>query len=371
MTASAYIGRYATSRRLGPAARHFLARPYTHRDICRVAILYEPNRISYAQVYPFVFYADAFARKYDVELRFFSTEMIDTLDFNKFDRVILQFWFTRNAAAFENVFEKSAASSAELVAFLDSFAHNDLRLASLLDGHIRFYLKKSLFRAQDQYRQPTLGDTNLTDYYNTAYHLEDRQVQWVIPNGFLSKLRLSPNFFTDPNLIQLFQTKRVDDLLAQPRDIDLHSRLGAKGSPWYTRMREHALQEVAALPDLRCASTGMVNPRQYQAELSRSRICLSPFGYGELCWRDIEAIANGAVLLKPDMSHLTTLPNLYEAGITYIPISWDFADLQEKVRWVLTHPAETDAIIREAYRRICKYLEDQQFVDDMQFLFQE
>lgn len=371
MTASAYIGRYAVTRRLGPVARRFLARPFTQRSRCRVAILYEPNRISYAQIYPFVFYADALARKYDIELRFFSTQMIDTLDFNRFDRVVLQFWFDRAPAEFEQLFAKVAASRAELVAFLDSFAHNDLRLAAMLDEHIRFYLKKSLFRTPDQYHQPTRGDTNLTDYYNTLYQIKDPQVQWAIPNGFLSKLRLSPNFFTDPNLIRLFQAHSVDALLAQPRDIDLHARLGAKGSAWYTQMRQHAVQAVSALSDLRSASTGMVTPRQYQAELSRSRMCFSPFGYGELCWRDIEAIAYGAVLIKPDMSHLTTLPDLYEADVTYIPVRWDFADLEEKVRWVLAHPADSDAIIREAHRRITTYLETDQFVGDMQFLFHE
>ena len=70
-------------------------------------------------------------------------------------------------------------------------------------------------------------------------------------------------------------------------------------------------------------------------ELQRSTACFSPFGYGELCWRDIEAIAAGAVLIKPDMSHLRTEPNLYRDGETYIACRWDFADLSDKVSEIL------------------------------------
>ena len=32
---------------------------------------------------------------------------------------------------------------------------------------------------------------------------------------------------------------------------------------------------------------------------------MSPFGFGEICYRDFEAMLNGACLIKPDVSHLT------------------------------------------------------------------
>ena len=39
----------------------------------------------------------------------------------------------------------------------------------------------------------------------------------------------------------------------------------------------------------------------------------------------------GAVLVKPDMSHLETLPDLYRPGETYLPVRWDFSDLGDVV----------------------------------------
>ena len=126
---------------------------------------------------------------------------------------------------------------------------------------------------------------------------------------------------------------------------------------------------VHSLEGVKVVSDGTVGQKQFNAELQTSRACFSPFGYGELCWRDIEAMAYGAVLLKPDMSHLTTLPDLYEAGVTYLPLAWDSSDLQEKTDWVLAHPDKASDITREAFRRVQTYLETDRFIDDMEPLF--
>lgn len=58
---------------------------------------------------------------------------------------------------------------------------------------------------------------------------------------------------------------------------------------------------------------------------------LSPFGWGELCLRDFEAVRAGSVLLKPDMGHLLTWPDIFIPFETYVPFSWDVDDLLDKV----------------------------------------
>jgi hypothetical protein len=96
----------------------------------------------------------------------------------------------------------------------------------------------------------------------------------------------------------------------------------------------------------------------------------SPFGYGELCWRDIEAIIAGAVLIKPDMTHLETRPNLFENNVTYLPVNWDFSNLEEVVEHAMANPELCNGIRNEAYNRIFKYLEQKTFVEDMAVLFE-
>ena len=68
--------------------------------------------------------------------------------------------------------------------------------------------------------------------------------------------------------------------------------------------------------------------------LIKTAVVVSPFGKGEICYRDFEALFSGCVLIKPDMNHLKTWPNIYIPMKTYIPCAWDFSDLEQKVNWV-------------------------------------
>lgn len=80
---------------------------------------------------------------------------------------------------------------------------------------------------------------------------------------------------------------------------------------------------------------GKVDRKTYQKELKQVQAVLSPFGWGEICFRDFEAVLGGAVLVKPDVSHLETWPNIFIPGHTYIPICWDGSDLKEKTTMLL------------------------------------
>ena len=92
-----------------------------------------------------------------------------------------------------------------------------------------------------------------------------------------------------------------------------------------------------------------VGRRQYFRELRQSALCFSPFGYGEVCWRDFEAIVHGAALVKPDMQHIETHPNAFVPFETYIPVRWDLADLPEKVAHYRARPDERRRIAETAF----------------------
>ena len=117
--------------------------------------------------------------------------------------------------------------------------------------------------------------------------------------------------------------------------------------------------------DLRIASTLGVGRSDYLRELSASKLCFSPFGYGEVCWRDYEAVMCGTLLIKPDTSHVRTDPDIFVAGETYVPIRWDFADLEEKVRYYLSHEDERRAIVERAWSVLRDYACSERFVDQM------
>ena len=84
---------------------------------------------------------------------------------------------------------------------------------------------------------------------------------------------------------------------------------------------------------------------RYMRELGSSKVAVSPFGWGEPSYRDYEAVLSGAMLLKPDMSHVETWPDLYVSGETYLPFRWDCSDLEAVLG---------DALHDEKWRRIAR-----------------
>ncbi len=201
----------------------------------------------------------------------------------------MQPWFTVDPAQLRAALARLRAASPDAtVAFLDSYAHNDLRLGRHIAPYVDHYVKKSLFRDRTLFLRAWRGDTNLTEYYSALYGIAADPVDWQTPPALLDRLRLGPNFFTDARFIPAFTAGQMPARAG--RTIDVHARMGSKGSAWYQGMRQDSLARLEALADLQIASRGKIPLSQFMQELAQSKLCFSPFGYGELCWRDVEAI---------------------------------------------------------------------------------
>ena len=111
---------------------------------------------------------------------------------------------------------------------------------------------------------------------------------------------------------------------------------------------------------------GRVSQSQFFSELRNSKICFSPFGYGEVCWRDYEAIFSGSLLVKPRMDHVRLTPSVFVPGETYVPIAWDCSDYGEKVRQYLSDAKRRREIAGNAFDVIRRYILSTSVVDDLQ-----
>lgn len=103
---------------------------------------------------------------------------------------------------------------------------------------------------------------------------------------------------------------------------------------------------------------GKVPYKQYIKEIRSSKIGLSPFGWGEICFRDFEVMISGSVLVKPDISHLVTYPNFFEENKTYIPTLWNYEDLVDKLIDVANHHQDFIPIAESAQNRFKLHYED-------------
>lgn len=74
----------------------------------------------------------------------------------------------------------------------------------------------------------------------------------------------------------------------------------------------------------------------------------------------------GALLVKPDMEHIDTNPDILVPGETYVPVKWDMSDLKEKCLYYLEHPDERERITRNAHEAFVNYYKNREFVNKIE-----
>jgi hypothetical protein len=350
-------------------ARALFQKPFG-RHACRVLVVYFPNNVGISPIDPFFYYHDALRARHDVDFRVFSLPEFMRSDGAGpcgADIVLLQSWYALDDDEKTVIFEKLGQFHPDAaVVYLDWFAPLDLRLAEFLNDKIDLYVKKQVFRDFTCYDRPNIGETNLTDYYAKKYSLDMDTAFSPVPSEFKEKLLMGPGFYTAFGLMDGFQAARVPE---GPRPIDLNARITSKKSDWYGMMRREALEAAQNITGARVVTDFGLSLKEYLAELRQSKMCFSPFGYGEVCWRDFEAMMTGSLLLKPDVSHLVTDPDVFIPGETYVPVAWDFSDLPEKVDYYMRHEDERARIAANAYDLVHDYVAQDRFLDFADRLF--
>ncbi len=339
----------------------------------RLLLVTVPERIPGSQIFPFHFYAEELRAAYGAEVSELHLEdfLSGAQEVTGATAVAFQTGYDLDAALRDRILARiQATSPGARVIYLDWFAPTDLRHAALLGPHVDLYVKKHLLRDRSQYGQETFGDTNLMDYYGRRAGLDHAPVRFAIPEGFLDKLVVGPSFSTADFILPTLDRATLP---TGPRPIDLHARIAVGGTPWYQFMRgecDAAAQALKQGPGGLNVVTGTgIRHDQFLAEMQSSRVCFSAFGYGEVCWRDYEAIQNGAVLLKQDMSHIETRPDVFVADETYVPVRWDLADFEDKVRALVADPKRCAEIARNALDVLTDYARSGGFVTQMAPLF--
>ena len=103
---------------------------------------------------------------------------------------------------------------------------------------------------------------------------------------------------------------------------------------------------------------GKISKREYLRELKQSKISISPFGCGEICYRDFESMYSQAILLKPDVSHLNTFPNFFIENETYLPLRWDLEDAEQIIHSILKDYEQYEVMQLYAYDTFKLYHDD-------------
>jgi hypothetical protein len=232
--------------------------------------------------------------------------------------------------------------------------------------HVDLWVKKHVFRDPAMYARSFVGKNNLTTY--VAETFGESFADNIIPGSapvdarHLSRIHLGYNVALDDKIVALYRRTRSHWQDQQrPNDIVCRASL----ADWLVHLRKDIAPRLAGLPAPYrvILPTERVSQQEYDRELARSKICVSPFGFGEICWRDFEAVLWGCLMVKPDMSHIRTEPDIFVPYETYVPVRWDYADLEAQCTRFLVDDAARRRIVTRAYEVLADFYERQAFVE--------
>ena len=174
-----------------------------------------------------------------------------------------------------------------------------------------------------------------------------------------------PNYH---NIQPMCNDKNIDMCAIFQAKHDYSEDHKVRNDTFYTEHRNGLWDRLEPLKSKYNMLTERMPYQEYVQNLWRSKITLSPFGMGELCFRDFEAMQFGTIILKPDQSRVDSFPNMMVEDETYIPCKYDWSDLEEKIDYVLSNYDEvSDQLLNnmrnkytEEYNvdRLCKHWYD-------------
>ncbi|HTE28570.1 hypothetical protein [Flavitalea sp.] len=259
---------------------------------------------------------------------------------------------------------------------------------------VDLYFKGKLLRDRLNYLRPMYGRQLFTDYYHQRFNIiDDNEKIRAVPDNpdVLKKLRISWNLgygiypIPGRTLVRLAKTatklgfskslrpwfiycyKQMIETLNKPVDIT------TKINKVQARFGESVLPETIGFQrklflkkciNSEAVLSGSVKSKLYNNEIKLVASVLSPFGWGEVCFRDFETIMNGGLLIKPDMNHLETWPDIYVKSKTYVPVDWDGDNLTDVIDSVSDRIADYRGIVeagRTEYRKALLGLDSRVF----------
>jgi hypothetical protein len=246
----------------------------------------------------------------------------------------------------------------------DSSGSADFSLISYVD----VFLKKQVLKDRSYYTGQN-SNSDLRIWLNTPEIKQPVCAFHPCPADQLSKIRIGWNLALNDYRYFGYKLSRLSNYVSYdlypPKFSKVTDRRGfdvtfrgsiPKDINGYVKVFEQRKSLMKTFSDLtmNIATGAAVSKKRYWMELRNSKISISPYGWGEICYRDFESFISGALLIKPSMEHLDTYPNIFIPYETYIPVAWNLNDLEVKLENVRAKYADYKQIAlngQELYKR--------------------
>ncbi len=195
------------------------------------------------------------------------------------------------------------------------------------------YLKGQLLRDMELYQKPCFAGRLWCDYYHTILGIDDEKYSFeqfrIEDKTQIKKIGLSWNFGLGKTS---YETDYVE--ASENRAYDLHYR-GTTFDSITHYQRNLVMEKLSHVRHLKTVNPNVyVSKQEYVEEIKNSRCIISPFGWGEMSYRDFETFTVGAALIKPDCDHMVTYPDCFKKNETYISLRWDFENFNDVLELV-------------------------------------
>lgn len=197
----------------------------------------------------------------------------------------------------------------------------------LRDGNAKGLFKNQLLKTKKDYKKPTAFNKwffrnnseldlgyEITNEEWDKIHLTGYNLGWLNPS-FRQNVNITSKSDSVCAIFQTFHKENYDHFV--------------RNDLLYTNHRKSCWDSLES--SKHNVFKDKLPYQEYISLLAKSKSCLSPFGMGEVCFRDFEANQFLNVLIKPDMSCVETYPNFYIDGETYLATNLDWSNVEEVI----------------------------------------
>ncbi len=223
--------------------------------------------------------------------------------------------------------------------------------------YVKKYIKKSYYKNKNLYSIKMSGGRYYTDFYINKYQLKDTNeyqiklldkryeskliLGWNIGVAFFFNYLENSSFDYYKELLNCkFSKKKLfskklnfqNNWNNDDKKTDVFCLMNKKFSRASVGFQRNLLQnKLSKLKNITITNNIRLNKRKYYKTLINSKVSTGAYGWGEVCYREFEAIRCGTAFMFPNMSNIDTWPNIYLDGVTYISYDLDFNNFEEKL----------------------------------------
>ena len=233
------------------------------------------------------------------------------------------------------------------------------------------YWKFQILKDKKLYLEPLYDQRLFTNYYHKNNFIVDENKDYstkIVDPKTLEKIKVfwnssMANFSIYSHITsRIYKYVKIDSLIKfrynslktlNNKNNDIFCRFNSANYRETISYHRKTIQNLLSyFDDLKFSKVKRI---KYFNELSKSKISISPFGWGEIAYRDFESFINSTILIKPDMSHLETWPNLYIDKKTYLSFNWNFDNLIDVIENALDNYQDYIELANEGFYNYIKY----------------